>query len=209
VAKNSAIRRSASPACTGGRLLHRRRCACAAGVNPRYELLGLAVVAGSCCAVCITCSIAGWSASASMDDGVLMRCLARYWVCNVRWRTYRWASGTTRPQTQGSARQMALRPPPRSCQSGHVRLIQINVVPDDMREAAIAFLLPNSPSTSRSAGGIFCVAPIGHARVAAAVKRGPLPWLSPPPRQTYSEHNHGQRHRRGLYLTPATLDHAA
>jgi hypothetical protein len=59
----------------------------------------------------------------------------------------------------------------RYCQSGPVRLIQINVVPDDMRESAVGFLLQTSPNTSRIAGGFFCVAPIGHARVAAAVKR--------------------------------------
>ena len=55
------MRRSASPGCTGGRS-YRRRCAWASGVSApggRWP-----AVAGRCCAVCITHSIAGfWCAS--------------------------------------------------------------------------------------------------------------------------------------------------
>ncbi len=55
------MRRSAAPGRTGGRL-YRRRCAWASGASTPNERVDLAVVAGRCCAVCITHSITGWSA---------------------------------------------------------------------------------------------------------------------------------------------------
>ena len=79
--------------------MHRRRCAWASGVSTPNERLVLAERAGWCCAVCITLSIAGWSACASMDGGVPADSAGRNWVCNVRWRTYRPAAG------RGSASQ--------------------------------------------------------------------------------------------------------
>jgi hypothetical protein len=101
------MRRSASPCRTGGRLLRRRRCAWASGASTPNERVGLAVVAGRCCAVCMTLSITGWSASTSMDGSVSAGRTGRNWVCNVRWRTYRPAGGTRSPTADlGSARQL-------------------------------------------------------------------------------------------------------
>ena len=54
LARNSAIRRSASPGCIGGKVLHRCRCAWASGVSAPMKSSDLLVAAGSCGWVCIT-----------------------------------------------------------------------------------------------------------------------------------------------------------
>ncbi len=80
------MRRSASPGCTGGRLLHRRRCAMPSGVSPEIERPGTAVGVGSCCSVCITRSIGDWFVRANWC--VSTPSAERNQVCNVRCGTY-------------------------------------------------------------------------------------------------------------------------